>query len=271
MRPEVDALTTAEAGTLTAAGYAIEFERWPAKQSGPTLVLLHEGLGCVAMWRRFPALLHEATGLPVFSFSRPGYGRSSSIPLPRPLDFHSRDALDVLPAVLDAAAIDDCILVGHSDGASISVVYTGARQDPRVRALVLMAPHVLTEQKTVDNIAAAKDSFETTDMRDKLARYHGDNVDCAFLGWCEAWLHAGFRHWDITPWLPAIKVPVLTVRGDDDAYNTTVHVEHIANGVSGPVTRLDLPDCGHAPHLEQSEKVVEALSSFVAELATSGE
>ena len=258
-------MKTAEAGTLAAAGYAIEFERLPGRHPGPTLVLLHEGLGCVAMWRHFPKLLNEATGLPVLSYSRPGYGRSSSIALPRPLDFHSRDALDVLPHFLGAAAIEDCILVGHSDGASIAVVYAGATQDPRVRALVLIAPHVLTEEKTVMNIAAAKRSFEGTDLRDKLARYHGENVDCAFWGWCDAWLDADFRRWDITPWLPAIKLPVLTVRGDD-AYNTAVHVARIASGVGGPVTRVALPDCGHAPHLEQAERVVEAVSSFVREV-----
>lgn len=251
---------------LAAAGHAIEFERLPGDERGPTLVLLHEGLGCVGMWRRFPALLKEASGLPVFSYSRPGYGRSSSIPLPRPLDFHTRDALDVLPAVLDAAGIADCILVGHSDGASIAVVYAGATQDPRVRGLVLMAPHVLTEEKTVMNIAAAKGLFQGTDMRDKLARYHGDNVDCAFWGWCDAWLDADFRRWDISAWLPAISVPVMTVRGNDDAYNTAVHVEHIAAGIRGAVTRCDLPDCGHSPHLEQSEQVVAAVTAFVTGL-----
>ncbi len=259
-------MTTVEAGTLAAAGYAIEFERLPGKRSGPTLVLLHEGLGCVAMWRSFPALLNEATGLPVFSYSRPGYGRSSSIALPRPLDFHTRDALDVLPQVLNAAGIADCILIGHSDGASISVVYAGATQDPRLRALVLMAPHVLTENKTVMNIAQAKLTFEATDLRDKLVRYHGTNVDCAFWGWCDAWLDADFARWDITAWLPAIKLPVLTIRGNDDAYNTVVHVERIVRSVSGPVTRVDLPDCGHAPHFDQGEKVLAAMAAFVASI-----
>ena len=257
-------MTTAEAGSLAAAGYAIEFERLPGTQDGPTLVLLHEGLGCVGMWRRFPTLLNAATGLPVFSYSRPGYGRSSAIPLPRPLDFHTRDALDVLPPVLDAAGIDDCILIGHSDGASIAVVYAGATRDSRVRALVLMAPHVLTEDKTVMNIAEARGLFQGTDLRDKLARYHGDNVDCAFWGWCDAWLDADFRRWDITSWLPAIGVPVMTVRGNDDAYNTAVHVGRIAAGVTGPVTRLDLSDCGHSPHLEQGDKVLAAVAEFVA-------
>lgn len=256
-------MAQAETGTLAAAGYEIEHERVAGTVSGPTLVLLHEGLGCVGMWRRFPAALAEATGLGVFSYSRPGYGRSSAIPLPRPLDFHTRDALDVLPEVLDAAGISDCLLIGHSDGASIAVVYAGAVADPRVRALVLMAPHVLTESKTVMNIAAAKRSFEASDLRDKLARYHGANVDCAFSGWCDAWLDPEFRRWDITHWLPNIHVPVLTVRGNDDAYNTAVHVERIAALVSGPVTRVDVQDCGHAPHLEQGERVVRAVAEFV--------
>ncbi len=257
-------MTTVEAGRLAAAGYAIEFERIPGERAGPTLVLLHEGLGCVAMWRHFPALLNDATGLPVFSYSRPGYGRSSSIALPRPLDFHSRDALEVLPHVLDAAGIDACILIGHSDGASIAVIYAGATRDPRLRALVLMAPHVQTESKTVMTIAAAKRSFEANDLRDKLQRYHGDNVDCAFWGWCDAWLDANFRRWDITPCLSSIDVPVLIVRGNDDPYNTAVHVERIANGVGGQVTRVDLPDCGHAPHFEQAEQVLAVVTTFVA-------
>lgn len=257
-------MTTANAGLLAAAGYTIEFERIPATRAGPTLVLLHDGLGCVAMWRDFPAQLNAATGLSVLSYSRPGYGRSSSITLPRPLDFHSRDALEVLPRVLDSAGIDACILIGHSDGASIAVVYAGVSGDPRLRGLVLLAPHVLTEPKTVMNIAAAKRQFETTDLRDKLQRYHGDNVDCAFNGWCDAWLDDRFQHWDISAYLAAIKVPVLTVRGDDDAYNTPVHVERIAASVVGPVTRVDLANCGHAPHIEQGQRVLAAVKEFVA-------
>lgn len=254
---------TVEAGSLAAAGYVIEFERITARRVGPTLVLLHEGLGCVAMWRGFPARLSAATGLPVFSYSRPGYGRSASVVLPRPLDFHSHDALVILPQVLNAAGIDECILIGHSDGASIAVIYAGASHDPRLRGLVLMAPHVLTESKTVMNIAAAKHSFESTDLRDKLRRYHGKNVECAFSGWCDTWLDDGFLSWDITPYLGGITVPVLTVRGDDDAYNTAIHVERIAAGVRGQVTQVGLANCGHAPHAEQTEQVLAVVAEFI--------
>lgn len=257
-------MATGETGTLAAAGFAIEFARIPGSRAGPTLVLVHEGLGCVAMWRGFPAQLSACTGLSVLSYSRPGYGRSSPVDLPRPLDFHTHDAQIVLPAVLAAADIDEYILIGHSDGASIAVIHAGARRDPRLRGLVLMAPHVLTEPKTVANIAVAKHSFASTDLREKLQRYHGDNVDCAFRGWCDAWLDAGFANWDITDYLRTINVPVLTIRGDDDAYNTATHVERIVCGVSGRVTRIDLANCGHAPHAQQPEQVLLAVSEFVA-------
>jgi pimeloyl-ACP methyl ester carboxylesterase len=259
-------MVSVEAGSLAAAGFAIEFERLPASRRGPTLVLLHEGLGCVAMWRDFPALLNAATGLSVFSYSRPGYGRSSMVRLPRPLDFHTHDALVILPQVLNAAGIDECVFVGHSDGASIALIFAGAACNSGLRGLVLMAPHVLTESKTVMNIAAVKRGYATGGLRDRLRRYHGDNVDCAFSGWCDTWLDSGFLSWDITACLHSIHVPVLTVRGNNDAYNTSIHVERIVAEVSGQVTRVDLANCGHAPHVEQTERVVAAVTEFVAAL-----
>lgn len=248
---------------LAVAELLLEVVRWSGPRPRPTLVLLHEGLGCVSMWQDFPARLHAASGLPVVAYSRAGYGQSSPIALPRPLDFHVREALDVLPQLLDAVGIDDCILLGHSDGASIALVYAGAIQDPRVRGLALLAPHVLTETKTVMNIRAAKRMFEATDLRAKLARHHGTNVDCAFWGWCDAWLDPRFRHWSLKPYLTQIAIPVLTVRGDDDPYNTPVHVERIAAQVQGPVTRIDLAHCGHAPHFEQPQQVLTHLTDFV--------
>ncbi|MGE0860259.1 MAG: alpha/beta fold hydrolase [Gammaproteobacteria bacterium] len=259
-------MTQATATTLAAAGYALEVARVPGTRSGPTLVLLHEGLGSVAQWRGFPAALAARSGLPVLAYSRPGYGRSSSVPLPRPLDFHTRDALEVLPRLLDAAGIEDCVLVGHSDGASIALIYAGATRDPRVRGLVVMAPHVLTEAKTVANIERAREAYADTDLRAKLARYHGENVDCAFRGWCDTWLAEGFREWNIEQWLPGIRVPVLIVRGKDDPYNTPVHVDSINARVSGPVTRVDLDACGHAPHLEQEGRVLDAIEGFLQTL-----
>ncbi|MGE0486942.1 MAG: alpha/beta fold hydrolase [Gammaproteobacteria bacterium] len=256
---------------LAAAGAELEYAWHGARERGPALVLLHEGLGCVALWKDFPARLAAVTGRPVLAWSRAGYGDSSPIELPRPLDFHTREALDSLPAVLDAAGIGDCILVGHSDGASIALVHAGLVHDPRVRGVAVMAPHVLTEDKTLDTIAQARDAYAAGPLRERLRRYHGDNVDCAFRGWCDAWLAPGFRAWSIEAAVAAITVPVLAIRGIDDPYNTAVHVERIAALVRGPVTVEMLADCGHAPHAEQPDVVLEKLSAFVREVDASGD
>ena len=252
-----------ETGTISVAEAALEFERIPSRDAGPTLVLLHEGLGCVGMWKAFPQRLHEGTGLEVFTYSRAGYGHSSAVELPRPLDFHTREALDVLPSVLELASIRECILVGHSDGASIAIIYAGVRRDPRIRGLLLLAPHVLTEACGIETITASKQAYESSHLRTKLARYHGDNVDCAFRGWCDTWLDPGFRRWNIERYLPAISVPVMTLRGNDDPYSTATHVERIAAGVSGTVETIGLAECGHAPHLEQAHQTLELASGFV--------
>lgn len=245
-------------------GSTLECAREPARRDGPTLVLLHEGLGCVAMWKDFPARLGAATGLGVFCYSRAGYGGSSAIALPRPLDFHTREACEVLGPLLDAAGIGECVLIGHSDGASIALVYAGRVADPRVRGVAVMAPHVLTEEKTLRTIAAADLAFREQGLRERLARYHGENVECAFRGWCDTWLDPGFRDWDISDAVAAIRVPVLCIRGNDDPYNTPVHAERIA--ALGGARRVDLDDCGHAPHAEQTEVVLALLDDFVAGL-----
>jgi pimeloyl-ACP methyl ester carboxylesterase len=256
-----------DTGVLAAAGLALEYQRLPATRAGPTLVLLHEGLGCVAMWKRFPGLLHAATGLEVFVWSRAGYGASTPVTLPRPLDFHTQEGREVLPAVLAAAGIHDCILIGHSDGASIAIIHMGSGPAARIRALVLMAPHVLTEARTVMTIGEARRQFQGADLRARLARRHGDNVDTAFWGWCDTWLDPRFARWNIEMYLPAITVPVLLVRGDDDPYSGTTHIERIARGARGEVSCSRLPGCGHAPHLEQPERVADEVARFVMRVA----
>ena len=263
--PDRQAVTARE--RLAVAGQTLECERVPGRAGGPTLVLLHEGLGCVAMWKDFPQVLAAATGCAGFSYSRAGYGASSSIPLPRPLDFHTREALDVLPAVLDAAASGPCVLVGHSDGASIALIHAGRVADPRVRGVAVMAPHVLTEAKTLATIAAAQAAYAESGLRERLARYHGANVDCAFRGWAEAWLDPGFRAWSIEGALADITVPVLVIRGEDDPYNTDLHLQRIAALVRAPLDVQRLAACGHAPHAEQPAAVLAHLAAFVRRVA----
>jgi pimeloyl-ACP methyl ester carboxylesterase len=241
----------------------VDLETSILQGSEPALVFLHEGLGSVSMWRRVPAALHDATGRRVVTYSRAGYGRSGPVSLPRPVMYMHHEADVVLPALLAQLGIDRPVLVGHSDGASIALLYAGAGH--RVTALVLLAPHVIVEDVTVTSIAAAREAYASTDLRAKLARHH-DDVDTAFRGWNDVWLSPAFRAWDITDRLQAIDVPVLVIQGDADAYGTLRQLDLIEAGVSGPVRRLVLTGVGHAPHLEASDAVLAAIATFVAGL-----
>jgi pimeloyl-ACP methyl ester carboxylesterase len=230
----------------------------------PALVLLHEGLGSVSMWRTVPAALHDATARRVVSFSRAGYGRSGPAVLPRPVTYMHHEADVVLPALLAQLGIERPVLVGHSDGASIALLHAGAGHD--VAGLVLLAPHVIVEDVTVAAIAAAREAFAATDLRRRLARHHVD-VDGAFRGWNDVWLSPEFRAWDITDRLAAIEAPVLVIQGGADAYGTARQLDLIEAGVSGPVERVLLSGVGHAPHLEAPDVVLPAIAAFVARLS----
>ena len=254
--------------TITAGGVRLECRWWgEPDRTAPTLVLLHEGLGCVAMWRDFPALLHRRTRLPVFAYSRAGYGGSDPAELPRSIDYMHVEGREVVGAVLDAAGIEDAVLVGHSDGASIAIVHAGAHAGssaPRVRALVLLAPHVFCEDVSVESIRAAGDAYRRGGLRERLARHHGDQVDAAFFGWHDAWLQPEYRSWSIEAFLSGVAVPVLLIQGDRDAYGTAAQLDAIERGVAGPATRIWLEDCGHAPHRERPEETLDAIVAFLA-------
>jgi pimeloyl-ACP methyl ester carboxylesterase len=238
----------------------VEVEITDLPGSVPALVLLHEGLGCVELWRRFPEALRNATGRRVVVSSRVGYGHSGPAPLPRPVTYMHDEADVGLPALLDAVAIELPVIVGHSDGASIALLAAGAGVP--VAGLVVLAPHVIVEEVTVASIAAARTAYDTGDLRARLARYH-DHVDNAFRGWNDVWLSPAFRAWDITDRLPAIDAPILAIQGTDDPYGTLRQVDLIEACVAGPVERLVLPGVGHAPHLEAPEAVLNAITAFV--------
>lgn len=240
---------------------------WHGPAASPTsLVLLHEGLGCVSLWRDFPARLAAATGLRTLAFSRAGYGASDPEPLPWPTSFMHRQGLEVLGQVLDAAAIQDAILVGHSDGASIALIHAGGADRGRVRGLALLAPHVFCEEISVRSIAAARDAYERGDLRGRLARHHGANVDNAFYGWNRAWLDPAFRDWNIEEFLPRIRVPSLAIQGERDEYGTLGQLDAIVSGSAGPVERLVLPGCGHSPQRDRPEETLAAVAAFVRRL-----
>ncbi len=227
------------------------------------IVLLHEGLGSVALWREFPQQLVEKTGCSVFAYSRLGYGQSDEIDLPRPLDFMQQEAKGNLPAVLEQLPEENIVLLGHSDGGSIASIYAGLEPDPRLRSLILMAPHFFVEPISVEAIAATKTSFEEEGLREKLKKYHGTNVDTAFWGWCNTWLHSEFRQWNIESFISKISVPTLFIQGWQDAYGTARQAEAFQTKATCETIIQMITGCGHHPFLEQRTKTLDAISQFL--------
>src|SRR5271166_114820 len=253
-------------GMIVADGKRLEANAYgPPSGAAPTIVMLHEGLGCVALWRDFPAKLAAATGLGVFVYSRAGYGRSDPVELPRPLDYMTQEARFSLPQVLDAIGFQSGILFGHSDGASIAAIYAGEHTDERLKGLVLMAPHVFAEEPGLASIAEAKRAYETGDLRAKLARYHA-HVDSAFRGWNGAWLDQNFKTWNIEAFIDGWRAPALVIQGADDQYGTLAQVRAIEARAPTAVASLVLPGCRHSPHLERPEATLQAVANFCAGL-----
>jgi pimeloyl-ACP methyl ester carboxylesterase len=255
--------------SLTINERRLECRIWggnPAER--PAIVLLHEGLGSVALWRSFPEQLAERTGLSVFAWSRAGYGGSDPTELPRPLDYMEREAVDVLPQVLDAIGFRSGVVLGHSDGASIAAIHAGSIKDSRVRGVGLIAPHFFTEPVGLAAIAEARAHYETGDLRDRLARHHAD-ADNAFRGWCGAWLDPGFTSWNIERFIGAIRSPILAIQGRDDQYGTLRQVDALRAGAHVPLDIRILDNCRHSPHLEQLEQTLTIVSDFVARVMPS--
>ena len=232
----------------------------------PCMVFLHEGLGSVAMWKDFPARLCQALGWRGLVYSRPGYGAST----PRPSsqawtpDFMHRQALEVLPAFLAAVGVDVSVdppwLFGHSDGGSISLLHA-ARFVNEVSGLVVVAPHIFVEALSLRSITQAREAYQKTDLRQRLARYH-DDPDSAFWGWNDVWLHPDFKSWNIERELASIRAPLLAVQGLDDEYGTLAQIRGIARLVAH-AELLELPDCGHSPHRDQPDCLIHEVQAFV--------
>ena len=263
---------------LRAAGHRLA-ARWlrPAPAAGgqdtkggpagarPVLVFLHEGLGSIAQWKDFPRLLVNATGLAALVYERWGFGRSDPLVLPRPSDYLAREAELALPEVLEACGIARPILIGHSDGGSIALLHAAAFPDRPV-ACITEAAHVFVEEITLAGVREAETLWRTTDLKNRLARYHGDRTDSLWRGWTETWLRDDFRDWSIVDRLPAITCPLLAIQGFDDRYGSADQVETIVRDSSGPAEALMVPDCGHSPHEQQREAVLRVMAAFVAGL-----
>lgn len=259
-------------GMLDIGDMRLEYRHWgPAPSVAPTILLLHEGLGCLGLWGNFPEKLAAATGVGVFAYSRAGYGASSPVALPRPLTYMQNEAFDVLPRILTAIGFRRGILAGHSDGASIAAIYAGGVQDHRVRGVSLIAPHFFTEDMGVAEIAQAKIAYDSGNLKPKLARWHA-HVDNAFRGWNDAWLDPEFRHWDISEYLAYIRVPVQIVQGAKDQYGTARQIEVAEAECYCPVDVTLLPGVRHAPHRDAPDAALAAIADFVNRiLRTHGE
>lgn len=247
-------------------GVRLEYVRLPsahARAGTPSIVFLHEGLGSLAMWKDFPQRVADATGCEAVVYSRAGYGRSDPVPLPRAVRYMHDEGLEVLPAFLDALGIERPILFGHSDGGSIALICAGGTPTP-LTALVLMAPHVLVEDLSVASIAEAKVAWGSSDLPQRLGKYHAD-VEAVFRGWNDIWLHPDFRAWNIEEYLPNIRCPILAIQGEDDQYGTMDQIERIA-AQAADVDLVRLADCRHSPHKDQPEAVIEAVQNFVARI-----
>jgi pimeloyl-ACP methyl ester carboxylesterase len=250
-------------------GRHLEGAWWgPGPDRAPTLVLLHEGLGCVALWRDIPERLAAETGCGVFAFSRFGYGHSDPVTLPRPMSYMHDEGLEVLPRVLDAAGVKRGILIGHSDGGSIAAIHAGGVRDPRIEGLVMMAAHFFVEDLNIASIEAIREAYETGDLRSRLARYHAD-PDIAFYGWNAAWLDPRFRAFDLTAFLPEIAVPILALQGADDPYGTDAQLHVLERHVRAPLETLLIHGAKHSPHLEAKDATLAAITRFAKSRLTS--
>jgi pimeloyl-ACP methyl ester carboxylesterase len=234
-----------------------------ATGEAPTIVFLHEGLGSITQWKDFPAALCERVGCRGLVYNRRGYGGSDPLDRLSP-EFMHHEALDVLPGMLDALEIERPVLFGHSDGGSIALIYAGSGR-PAPAAMILEAAHVFVEDVTVRRIAELSAAYRSSDLRARLERHHGSNVDRLFDEWTRTWLSPEFRGWNIEQYLHRIDCPALVMQGRDDEYGTLRQVNAIAAAVTGAET-LVIDGCGHAPHIERRDEVLEAAAMFVQRL-----
>ncbi|MGZ5084672.1 MAG: alpha/beta fold hydrolase [Usitatibacter sp.] len=234
-----------------------------SRPDAPELLLLHEGLGSVSMWRDFPAALSAATGSRVVAYSRAGFGRSSPRGSPYTNRFMHEEALRTIPALRGRLGIARPVLIGHSTGASMALVHAGANRW-EVAGIVAMAPLVTLEPSNLESIRQATRIYATTDWRDKLARHH-DDVDGVFRGWNDTWLDPAFQSWDILADVAAVRSPILAILGEEDPYSSPRQIDAIASNalLAARIEVLRLPGCGHAPHREQPSIVVPAIARFV--------
>lgn len=257
----MDELWRSDVSRVDLAQGSVEYRCWgPSPHAGPAIVLLHEGLGCLALWRDVPDRLAEITGCGVLAYSRYGYGDSDTIKLPRPLDYMTREAR-VLAELIERFGLNDHYLLGHSDGGSIAALYAAQTNRPGLKKLILLAPHFFVEPCCVSAITTAREAFEAEGLRERLARYHS-HVDAAFRGWCDLWLDTGFIDgWNIEHCADEIDMPVMALQGSDDEYGTAAQYRAWQDHPAFDLHILN--KCGHDPFRDQRDRSLELVSTFV--------
>ena len=248
---------------IRAADCLLRVKHIRAERKSPVLVFLHEGLGCIELWRDFPQQLCEMLKLPGLIYERKGYGGSDKFTGRWAKDYLETEARVYLPEILKACGIRDAILIGHSDGGSVALI-GAALYEEFIRAVITEAAHIFVEDITLDGIRRTVKAFETTNLQEKLARYHVDNTETAFWRWADTWLAPDFRDWNIEAYLPKITCPLLLIQGKDDEYATIAQIEGIAAKVSGPVETKLIPGSAHVPHFQARESVLKEMLRFIS-------
>lgn len=231
----------------------------------PTLVFLHEALGCIDIWKDFPELLCRSTGCPGLVYERKGYGDSEKLEGPWPFDYLEKESLTYLPAVLRECNIQNAVLIGHSDGGTISLI-SAAHHQNLLLGIITEAAHIFVEKITIEGIYRTVESFETASLKEKLMRYHKENTQTVFYRWANRWLSPEFKTWNIEKYLPRITCPTLVLQGENDIYGSPEQAKGIAMQVTGPVQLKLIPDCGHTPHLQAPNRVLDEMTRFITGL-----
>ena len=250
---------------LEASGHRLQARMIGDLAAGTALVFLHEGLGSIGQWRDFPEALCRAVGLPGLVYDRLGYGGSDPLAEKRRIEYLHEEAFNSLPEVLQRCGLRKAFLVGHSDGGSIALLFAAVHPE-MTAGIITEAAHVFVEDVTIAGIREAVRAYEKGGLKEKLARYHGGNTEGAFRGWSDTWLSPDFRNWNLEEYLPCISAPILAIQGRDDPYGTPAQVEAIISQSGGPSRGLIIPDCGHIPHIEARQKVLDAMAAFISGL-----
>lgn len=258
-------MTTQDNGRLIAIeGQELYIEFQNTYKDRPTIVFLHDSLGCTALWRDFPKRLAEAVRCNTLVYDRLGYGRSAPLPTyERPVSYLEPEAA-VLDGLLQALDINNAILFGHSDGGSVALIMA-SRYARRISAVICEAAHIFVEEVTLQGIRAAMEAYKTTDLAERLQKYHGDKVDTLFRAWTETWTRNDFRDWNIESFLPGISCPLLFIQGEADEYGTMEQAKKTASQVGGNGLLYSIPEIGHTPHKETPELVLVAAKNFIAD------